>query len=145
MKGSLAASPLIVSTSTPMLFIVSICATQQACGLATPPPLLQSATMSVLRHTARTGSNEPQVSNELAGRQFRIWWIQNRRPGRIARSLENGARRNTRPGQTFWEPDRGRSHFIFSGEGRGGRISRAERRRQIDGDEDHQRLHGAHL
>jgi len=32
--------------------------------------------MSVMRHTARTGSNEPQVSNELAGRQFRIWWIQ---------------------------------------------------------------------
>src|SRR5262249_44330762 len=64
----------------------SICATQQACGLATPQPPLQSATMSVMRHTARTGADEPQVSHELAGRQFRIGWIQNRRRGHNARS-----------------------------------------------------------
>src|SRR5262245_28362230 len=80
-RGSLAASLLIVSKSTSMQISSSrFVQRSKHEGLATPQPLLQSAAMSVMRHTARTGSSGPQVSNEPAGRQFRIWWIQNPRP-----------------------------------------------------------------
>ena len=87
-KGHMGASSLVVSTGDPKAeFVVSICATHQACGLATSQPLLQSAAMSVMRHAACTGSKEPQTQHKPAGRRFRLAWIQSRRPGRNARSL----------------------------------------------------------
>jgi hypothetical protein len=67
--------------------IIRFCAAQQACISAPLQPLLQSATMSLMRPTAH-GYNEPQVSNELevcherAGRLFRIRWIQSPASGR---------------------------------------------------------------
>jgi hypothetical protein len=78
-------------------FTVRVCAAQQTCISATLQPLLQSAAMSVMRLTARTGSDEPQVSNELevcherADGRFEACGfnlrLQNRR-GRNARSLK---------------------------------------------------------
>jgi len=85
MKGGLGAGPHTVSTSTSMRnSSLRFVQRSKHVEWQRRHPLLQSAAMSVMRHTARTGSNEPQVSNELAGRQFRIWCA----PGRIARSIE---------------------------------------------------------
>ncbi len=63
-KGHLAASSLIVSTGN--LHRLNLC-NAASMGLATPQPLLQSAAMSVMRHTARTGSSEPS-SQQRTGR-----------------------------------------------------------------------------
>ena len=85
--AGLAESPLIVSPIvsyrllTQCEFKAPVCATQQTCITAMLQPLLQSAVMSLMRHTTCTGSKEPQASNELeasyelAGWPFRIRWI----------------------------------------------------------------------
>lgn len=100
--AGLAESPLIVSPILSYRLLTQcelkapVCATQQACISAMLQPLLQSAGMSVMRRTRRTGYEEPQVSNELeannelAGRPFEPGGIMIRiqhRPAATPRSL----------------------------------------------------------
>jgi hypothetical protein len=59
-EARLVGSPLIVSTAEMQTHCPALCGAASMC-IADAATLLQSVAMSVMRRTARTGSNEPQV------------------------------------------------------------------------------------